>query len=57
MDVFGFFQKVAVPEGCEHIPLTKKPAKPAKVLEFSSLKRQLIWWRTSVIFSTLLYYV
>ena len=57
MDVFGFFQKVAVPEGCEHVPLTKKPAKPAKVLEFSSLKRQLIWWRTSVIFSTLLYFV
>ena len=34
MDVFGVFQKVAVPEGCEHVPLTKKPAKPAKVLEF-----------------------
>ncbi|XP_015775447.1 PREDICTED: superkiller viralicidic activity 2-like 2 [Acropora digitifera] len=26
--------EVAVPEGCEHVPLTKKPAKPAKEYPF-----------------------
>ena len=52
-----FLQKVAVPEGCDYVPLTKKPAKPAKVLEFSSLKRWIIWSRTSAIFSSCLDFV
>lgn len=35
---FSIFFKVAVPEGCDYVPLEKKATKPAKVIvtSFSS---------------------